>query len=447
MPFTAWTLFTDLGLIAILLLLGQLVRARLALVQRLFLPANVLAGLTGLVLGPHALDLLPFSDAIGTYPGVLIALIFASLPFSSGAVSVAARRRPVAELCAYSILIIFLQWGAGLLFGLVLLGALWPALHPGFGAILASGFVGGHGTAAAIGSAFAERGWPEAGSLAMTAATVGIGGAIVGGMAWVNWGAKRGVTRYIARFEELPQELRSGLIPADRRSVLGRETISSIALDPLVFHFALICAAAVIGYFIGQWSADLMGRYHLPTFCLAFLAAVALKVGLNSFAALHYVDTRTNMRLSGSLTDLLVAFGIASINVPVLVKYAYPLSALFLFGFLICWCVFRFVGPRLFGELWFEKSLYTWGWTIGIMAMGIALLRIVDPDGESRILDDFALAYLVVGLVEVIMVSLAPILIAQGYYWPLALVTTGAAFLLLLFLLIVKRETPDLQNQ
>ena len=181
MPFTAWSLFTDLGLIALLLLLGQLVRAHLALVQRLFLPANVLAGLTGLVLGPHALDLLPFSDSVGTYPGILIALIFASLPFSSGAISVAARRRPVGELCAYSTLVIFLQWGAGLLFGLVLLRSLWPALHPGFGAILASGFVGGHGTAAAIGSAFAERGWPEAGSLAMTAATVGIGGAIVGG--------------------------------------------------------------------------------------------------------------------------------------------------------------------------------------------------------------------------------------------------------------------------
>ena len=252
MSFTPWTLFTDLGLVALLLLGGQLLRAKVPPVQRLFLPANVLAGLAGLALGPNGADILPFSDAIGKYPGILIALIFASLPFSSREFSRKSGRATVAELWSYSTLTILLQWGLGLLFALVLLRAVWPALHPGFGAILASGFVGGHGTAAAVGAAFAERGWDEAGSLAMTAATIGIICAIVGGMIWINWGAKRGATRYIARFEELPQELRTGLIPEERRPALGRETISPISLDPLVFHFALICAAAVSDWRVAE---------------------------------------------------------------------------------------------------------------------------------------------------------------------------------------------------
>ena len=100
----------------------------------------------------------------------------------------------------------------------------WPDLHVGFGTLLASGFVGGHGTAAAVGATFAERGWPQAGSLAMTAATVGILSSIVGGMAWIQWGARRQATRFVARFEELPAELRTGLIPQEKRKPFGYET-------------------------------------------------------------------------------------------------------------------------------------------------------------------------------------------------------------------------------
>ena len=66
------------------------------------------------------------------------------------------------------------MWGGGLLFAIVLLNPFWDGLHDGFGLLLAAGFVGGHGTAAAIGATFAQNGWAEATSLAMTSATVGI---------------------------------------------------------------------------------------------------------------------------------------------------------------------------------------------------------------------------------------------------------------------------------
>ena len=69
------------------------------LVQKLFLPANVLAGAAGLLLGPNGFAVLPLSSAIGTYPGILIALIFASLPFASGEFSAASSRRRRGKTC------------------------------------------------------------------------------------------------------------------------------------------------------------------------------------------------------------------------------------------------------------------------------------------------------------------------------------------------------------
>lgn len=60
------------------------------------------------------------------------------------------------------------------------------------------------------------------------------------------------------------------------------------------------------------------------------------------------------------------------------------------------------------------------------MAIGIALLRIVDPKSESKALDDYALAYLPIAPVEIIVITFAPIMFVNGL---------GVWFLSALFLL------------
>ena len=446
MEFTSWTLFIDLGLASLLLLAGQVLRARIRVVQKLFLPANVIGGGLGLALGASGLGWLPFSTTIGSYPGILIALIFVTLPFSAASGPRRGLGRNVAELFAYSTVVILLQWGLGLAVALGILSVFWSGLHPGFGAILAAGFVGGHGTAAAIGETFGELGWAAAGPLAMTSATVGILASIIGGMAWIKWGAQRGATHFVAPFDELPQSLRTGLVPSDERRPIGQETVSANTIDPLALHLALVSAAALIGYWVAQGSSTLLGHYRLPTFCGAFLAAIVLKRMLQWLKVFHYTDAKTMVRVGGTCTDFLVIFGIASINIAILVEYAYSLGALLAFGIGINWLLFRFWGPRAFGELWFEKSLYTWGWTNGVMAMAIALLRTVDPEGESHLLDDFALAYLGFGPIEVVLVTLTPILVSQGHGWPLAGAAMVAAVLVFLLLPYYQRRMSNTRS-
>src|SRR5699024_4233722 len=83
LEFLPWTLITDLGLIALLLLLGTILRAKVTIIQKIFLPASIIAGLLGLAFGPNGFNIIPFSDQIGTYPGILNAMIFGSLPLIS----------------------------------------------------------------------------------------------------------------------------------------------------------------------------------------------------------------------------------------------------------------------------------------------------------------------------------------------------------------------------
>jgi ESS family glutamate:Na+ symporter len=431
MTFTPWQVFVDLGFAAVLLLAGQLLRSNVRIAQRMFLPASVIGGFIGLALGPNGADLLMMSDAFSAYPGILIALIFASLPFAAKPVGFKAVSGRLADLWAFSSTAILLQWGVGILFTTLVLRSVWGELSPGFGALIAAGFVGGHGTAAAMGETFGDLGWPEAGSLAMTAATVGLLSSIVGGMVWVKWGSHRGHAEFVTRFDDLPEALRTGLIEKDSRESVGDETVSSSSVDTLALHFCLISAAALAGYFLSRGSGWLFPEYKLPVFCLAYIAAVVAHKVFRATRMIGYIDRRTMTHLGGALTDVLVVFGIASIKPAILIEYAAPLASLFAVGIVSCCFLFRYLGPRFFRAYWFERSLFTWGWITGVTAMGIALLRVVDPRNDSDALADFGVAYLFIAPVEIGLVALAPQLLMSGHSWTLAGATLVGALLLI----------------
>ena len=66
--FTPWVFFSDMGIICGLLLVGKFLRVKIRLIQKLFIPPSLLAGLLGLIFGPNGLGWLPF-DATGLAAG------------------------------------------------------------------------------------------------------------------------------------------------------------------------------------------------------------------------------------------------------------------------------------------------------------------------------------------------------------------------------------------
>ena len=66
------------------------------------------------------------------------------------------------------------------------------------------------------------------------------------------------------------------------------------------------------------------------------------------------------------------------------------------------------------------------------MAMGIALERIVDPQMKSKTMDDYALAYLPIAPVEIILITLVPISFSAGWGGLLMWICLGISVLLLL---------------
>ena len=434
--FTPWSLFVDLGLIFGLLLVGKFIRVKVKLIQKLFIPPSLIAGLLGLAMGPNGLGWLPFSSNLGTYAAVLIALVFGALPLSSPKVSMKEVSDRVGPMWVFAQLGMLLQWALAGLFGLFVLKLIWPDLNDSFGVMLSTGFYGGHGTAAAIGASYEGLGWDEATSLGMTTATIGVVCAIIGGLIMIKWAARNKHTAFIADFNDLPNELRSGLLPHDKRDSIGTATTSSISIESLTLQMAFIFVVAFVGYMISQGVKMYYPKLELPVFSCAFIIGLLFKKLADRTGVSDYICTNTTQRLSSFFTDLLVACGVASIKLGVVVKYASPLVVLVVFGVLATWAVTFYFGRRLAKTYWFERSIFAWGWWTGTMAMGIALIRIVDPKLLSKAMDDYALAYLPIAPIEILLITFVPILFVNGFGVWLML---GCLALSMLLLLLAKK--------
>ena len=434
--FSPWSLLSDLGIICALLLIGKLLRAKVKFIQKLFIPPCVLAGFLGLAFGPNGLGWLPLSSQLSTYAAILIALVFGSIPLSSPKYNKKDIKERIGPMWIYSQFGMIFQWGIAGLFGILVLKFIWPQINTAFGILLPTGFYGGYGTATAIGTAFDGLGWNEALSLGMTTATAGMVTSILGGLIILKRGIKRGHTNYVKDFKDLPQELRSGLLPPDKRESLGETTTSSMSIESLTYHISMLFIIAFGGYLISQGVKSFYPKLELPVFSCAFLVGLLLKTILDATKASKYTCQKTVSSLGGMFTDLLVAFGIAAIRIEIVVKYALPLIVLIVCGiFFIYWYTFYF-GKRLFKEDWFEKSIFCWGFLAGNMSSGIALLRIADPKMQSKALDDYGMAYLTIAPIEILIVTFVPMLFINGFgLW----FSIGCILISLLLLFVAKK--------
>ncbi len=441
--FTPWTLFTDMGFLMALMLIGKVIRVYVKFIQKLFIPPSLIAGLLGLALGPNGFDIIPFSENLGTYAAIMIAMVFGALPLASPkfeAKEVAKRVGPMWGFAQFGMLF---QWGAAALFGVLVLNFIWPELNSAFGVMVSTGFYGGHGTAAAIGDAFDNLGWDEARSLSMTTATVGVMSAILGGLVLVKWAAHKKQTSFISDFNDLPNELRSGLMPEGKRESAGEITVSPISIESITLHLSMITVVAFLGYMASLGVKQIAPGLELPVFSCAFIVGLILKKFFDKAGASTYICPKTTSQIGSSCTDILVACGVASIKLGVVVKYAIPLIALILFGIFVVWLSSIVVGRWLFKKYWFERSIFAWGWWSGTMAMGIALLRIADPKMQSKAMEDYALGYLPIAPVEILLITLVPVAFVNGQGLLFGLVCLGASLVVLAIAKAMTRKSGE----
>ena len=178
---------------------------------------------------------------------------------------------------------------------------------------------------------------------------------------------------------------------------MGEQTVSPIAMDPLTWHVALALAALALA-FLADYSIKtlLPGKYSLPLFAFSMLAGLLIQKTLDWVGLGQFVDKAIMGRIGSSTSDFLIAFGVASIKLSVVLQYWQPLLVMSLFGVAYSVILLWFIGRRIFRNFWFERSVFVYGWNTGVVAIGITLLRVVDPRLKTRTLEEFGLAYVLI---------------------------------------------------
>ena len=93
------------------------------------------------------------------------------------------------------------------------------------------------------------------------------------------------------------------------------------------------------------------------------------------------------------------------------------LLMLLLFGMVLVVLTLMYFGPAMNKGSWFERSLFVWGYSTGVFAIGFILLRIVAPGNKSKTPNATALTGPLTTPFEMFAWSMAPGMLLHGQHW------------------------------
>lgn len=390
------------GCLCMLLGLGYWLRNKVMFLQRLFLPASVVAGLLGLVIFQVAGGIghpVPVEVSAGwsDLPGLLINIVFACLFLGVKLPTVSRVWQSAGRQLAYGQIVAWGQYAVGCALVLLFVGPFF-GLPNLFAGIMPVGFEGGHGTAGGMGPIFDELGYPEMKDYALAAATGGILGAIIVGMGLVNWAIRKGYVEKKVQPDVEIEDL-SGIIPVANRPDAGKLTVSSDVIESLSLHLVFVGVAILLGWLMKQ-GLQLGANYlpgtggelfkSFPLFPLCMLGGVIVQIWADRFDPHEHMNHGLMMRIQNCALDFLVVAAISTIRLDVVAKGWIPLTILIAGG--ILWNVFclTVLARRAFKDAWFERGIAEMGQSMGVTATGLLLLRVVDPNYETEAAEAFA---------------------------------------------------------
>jgi ESS family glutamate:Na+ symporter len=424
------------GCIGAFLLLGMFLRAKVPVFQKLLLPASVIGGFIGLLLGPNVLGdfaIFRFSpEWMSTWsliPGALIVPIFSAVPlgmFMGEEKNKNGSLRERAPKVLMSGAVFGTTFGIQLVIGMgvsLILMKVMPQLnlYRTFGFEMSQGFNGGHGTAGALGNILQENGaeyWEVAQGVATTFATIGLIGGMMLGIFFINRAAKKGRTTLLKEAARLPKTTAMGYNKNTAEQMpLGRETTISSSIETVSVHLALILGVTALAYFLlGKAKAyNIFGFSALPVWFYGLLLMYAVNFILLKLKLDWLIDAKVKSRITGTMSDFAITAAIMSMPLKAVMGYILPIILISALGFIATYFT-TIVAYRFFfgNDCPFERAIMSWGVNTGVMINGLMLLKICDPDYETPALNDFSMGFALMSILDIVMSPIMWTLVAKG---------------------------------
>ena len=375
----------------LILVLATFIRVRSKLLKKYFIPASLLAGFIGLILGPYGIKVLPeqMLSTWGALAGILISVVFAPMLIGLKRDSnQGGRTKLVARHLMFSYTGSLLQLSIPLIFASLILIPFF-GVNEMFASIIEVGWAGGHGTAAGMIEVYEGLNWSDGASLGVTSATIGIVFGIISGIIMINHGAKKGYLSQIKSSDSIVLDDSSDIIPKEEQKPNAVNTINPDMVESFAFHIGIISIAILIGWFMQKLIVQFVPG--VPLFPLAMIGGFLINLVLSRTKYMDMIDVNTMNRIQGTALDFLIVGAVASIKVPIVIEFAVPLLLISALTAIMMIWYFYYLGRRFFPEDWFEHAIVHYGAYTGVTAIGLMLLRVADPQMKTDASLGFAL--------------------------------------------------------
>ena len=385
---TMGNLLYYVAIVGVLLVIATLLRLKIPFLRKAFIPASLLAGLIGLVLGPHVLQVIPadMMSSIGNLPTHMITIVFACMLLGNK------KQENTSKEMLHDVLSglgwlwsnSFMQVGVACLLCAFLFTPVM-GVNPLFGSLFEIGFAGGHGTAGGMSGLFqdpAALNWADGADLGMTTATIGLLSGIFGGMIIINYGVRKKYTKVLT--EPAKTGVAKEVFHDGQREPAAFMTVSQDVVEPFAFHLGIIGIAILIGRLIVWGFGELFGYTGLPLFPFAMIGGLIINTIVMRTPLADLFDKGIFQRIQGMALEILIVAAMASIQIPVVLAYWLPLliGSVVIIGLVVVW--FFFISPYIFKDCWFEQGIIRYGAYTGVAAVGYMLLRTCDPKMETN---------------------------------------------------------------
>ena len=406
------------------LLLGNILKKTIPLLQRSLIPTSVLGGAILLIVaavykaitGDVMFDTAAFNYhgtanlEVITYHALALGFIASSFKTSGGKLN----KQRTAEIFNSGVTTVATYLLQGI-FGMIVTMLAALVIKDFFiasGVLLPFGYGQGTGQAMNYGTIYeVEHGFVGGKSFGLTIAAMGFLSAAIGGVIHLNIMKKRGKLTLSSRRDgsthtEAVEE--SGEIPMQE------------SMDKMTVQIALIIVAYITAYLLmfglGTLLPGMKSVIYGFNFLLGVLTATLIKLLLNFLMKKDVIQKKyTNnflmTRASNFFFDLMVVAGVAAIRLDILENYWGVILILCLVGLIITYVYNRIVAKVLFPDYVEEQFLTMYGMLTGTASTGVILLREVDgefrtPASDNMVYQNFPA--IVFGFPMMFLATLAP---------------------------------------
>lgn len=393
----------SLILLLFIILVARFIKRQSTLLQRLFIPSSLVAGVVGLLLGPQVLGYV--SPDVTYYwekfPKYLITVVFAGLFLGRMIPGLKDIWKSSGPMLAFGNTLAWGQYVVGIALAIFILTPVFGA-NPLVGSLIEISFEGGHGTAAGLAPTFEQLGWADGTDIALGLATLSLVVSIVSGVIMINIYNRKYKRLHdeTAREEQKQQLIKSGY---DLISISRKFNAHPIPITINIIAFAvaigigwiLLQCLIVLEQVILYRFTDVRFFTYLPLFTLAMIGGLIVQLALKKYNKQSLIQRRTAENFSTIALDLLIASAVATVSLKVIGENFAVFMILGVSGIIWILGSLFFFAPKFFKEHWFENGITNFGQSMGMTATGLLLNRLIDPSDEIKAKESFAYKQLV----------------------------------------------------